>query len=745
MTNSLTLDISKQLKSSDLQVSSAWLIGAEPLHKGDTAHIKVNILLAEGIKAFSARLLIYDTDWECAFASPFESVESASSGQYCINFYFLIGLKPGIYLATFEFLKTLKNCDDLHNLLGRYNSFIELTIDGVPPENTSGYAANQGYTQQLNSTSIFPVKAEYSLLKNNGERLAMEQMPWPELEEQVLLTDLAATLRAICTDINLVPSEHTADASPLTPSSYDRKFFAAHSPMNSKIGVPEGSGVRSNGSAGYLLFGPYLSVLSGQYEVTFECKTGAVSNGHSATFDVVARKGTLSLVNAAPVLPNNEHLSVRLEFKVESPGLVDLELRINVTKGTDFLAESVAIRSLVSESTKATKKIERIVAAAVANTNVANSLLQRYDKNPKNIEYAQLVVIFIPHQAFTICGLIVAHHLFKKSNNKIILVSGGNFNDNINASILRLCGIQKCVLLKDIKDELSSSKIDALITHSENSLWHTTILLNELSKTNQEIELRAYSDGFRNAANSKELAAFHPITKLYFFGMPDLSMRPINGITNEIISFKTSQRVLTRYAQAHKFFAHEPFGRYEKYSVFCLRYWGLDGYNFPPKLVAKIWYETISSHTPKDELIIIKGGGGHSTNNEVYTEFKKLITENGYIFIDAENYLTSCGMPTGSSESALEYLLYFGLFQRATRFYSLDSSVPIILAQLDYLARPVEFVCGANNLQRFNLYSGFQVIKRNLSQLRNTFAHTSFFEPFEVIEEDPNCFTIKLG
>ena len=143
-------------------------------------------------------------------------------------------------------------------------------------------------------------------------------------------------------------------------------------------------------------------------------------------------------------------------------------------------------------------------------------------------------------------------------------------------------------------------------------------------------------------------------------------------------------------------------------------------------------------------IIIIKAGGGHAVNGESYASLQGLLTENGYTFMDADDYLISCGMPAGSSESSLEYLLYSGMFRQATRFFSLDSSVPIILAQLDYVNRPVEIVCGANNLQHLNIYSGFQVIKRNLSQLRKTFENAPFFDPFEVIEEDSTCFTVKL-
>lgn len=749
MTDSLTLDISKQLKSSDLQVSSAWLIGTEPLHKGDTAHIRANVLLADRLSNFSVRLLIFDTEWKCAFASPFECIGSASQGKYCVNFYFLINLKPAQYVATFEFFREIEltdNPDESDNLLGRYNSFIEFTIHtSRHEEGSESGVGEQGYIQQTSTTSIYPISTDLlSSTAENGVE-AVVKMPWPQLEERISLNDLSAALREISSTAAVAQPDQSPDLSLLTPNSYDRKFLAAQSPMSSKIGIAEGSGLKSDGSAGYLLFGPYLSALPGRYEVIFECRTGSVGVGNAATFDVIARRGTLLLAKVAPVLPDSQELGVRLEFQVESPGVVDLELRMNVTAGTQIIVESITVRSLLKESARATRKIERLVSASLITSGTQENLLQRDNEILKRNGESKLVVIFIPNRVFTICGLILAYHLQKKSNRRTILVSEGGFNEAISPSIMSLCGIEKCVLLVNTPQELSGASVDTVITHAENSLKQTKTLLKQFSKVNPDVELQAYGDGFRNAASPQKLMAFHPVTKLYFLGMPNFSMQPKADVAIEIVDFKTSQRILTRFAQAHDFCGYEPPGRYNKYSIFCLRYWGLHGYNFPSQLVGESWYQTIAAHTPKNELIIIKGGGGHAVNNEGYAKLKSLLTENDYAFIDAEDYLMSCGMPAGSSDSSLEYLLYFGLFRQVNRFFSLDSSVPIILSQLDYIPRPVEIVCGARNLYDFKQYSGFNVINSNMNQLRKSFANATFFDPFEVIEEDPNCFTIKLA
>lgn len=748
MKNSLAFDISTQFKTSNLQVSSAWLIGTEPLHIGDTAHIKANVLLAEGINNFSVRLLVFDTEWQCAFASPFECSENTSKGKYCVNFYFLINLKPAQYVATFEFIRKndpSDSQDESDNLLGRYNSFIEFTIHtSRHQELNESDVGEQGYIQQASTTSIYPLSTDLlSSAAENGSE-AVVKMPWPQREERISLNDLSAVLKEMSSTAEEAQSNRTPDLSLLTPNSYDRKFLAAQSPMSSRIGITEGVGLRSNGSAGYLLFGPYISALPGQYEVIFQCRTGSAGAGNAAIFDVIARLGKLLLAKASPVLPDSQEVSVRLEFQVESPGVVDLELRLSVPAGTDIFVECLTVRSLLKESARATLKIEHLVSTSLPDSRTTENLSQRDSERLKRNEESKLVLIFIPNRVFTICGLILAYHLRKQLNSRIILVSEGEFNDALNPGITTLCGIEKRVLLMNAPLELSDVSVDTVITHAENSLKQTKILLKQLSKVNSNVELQAYGDGFRNAAHPNELIAFHPITKLYFLGMPNFSMQQKVEFDIEVVDFQTSQRILTRFAQAHNFFGHEPFGKYDKYSIFCLRYWGLHGYNFPSQLVGESWYQTIAAHTPKDELIIVKGGGGHTVNNESYAKLKSLLKENDYTFMDAEDYLMSCGMPAGSSDSSLEYLLYFGLFRHVSRFFSLDSSMPIILSQLDYIPRPVEIVCGARNLDAFKQYSGFNVINSNMNQLRKSFANAPFFDPFEVIEEDSTCFTIKL-
>ena len=748
MTNSSQLNLARQLKIDALQVVDACFVGTEPLNNGDTAHIQVDIALTDDIKNFSSRLLIFDSNWNCAVESSLNSFDDILQRHYRINFYFLIDLKPGPYIATFEFFRGMEISNDCQNsvsLLGRYNCFIEFTIRNYANQYSDNpHIEQHAYPRLSTTTSIHPINSRFISSKIDNATNSVEEMPWPQPEEQVSLADLSAALKQILLTTKSVESNPIVDSSLLTPHSYDRKFFPGQPPMRSRIGIADPPGLRSNGSPGYLLFGPYLSALPGRYEVIFEGRAGSIINQDAAVFDVVARKGILIYAEVTPVLISNENFRVQLEFEIAPPGVVDLELRVNLLSGANISVDDILLKSLLNKSARSTQKIEQVILSSFSGSSIEKYSSSINAEHAKRDQATKLVLIFIPNEVFTICGLIIAYHLLRKSNSQTILVSEGQFNKAINTSLMTLCGIKQCILFENIKHELLSSRIDVLITHSENSLWQTKILLKQLTQINPHIELQAYSDGFRNAANPEKLIVIHPITKLYFFGMQNFSMNVGAGVAKEIIDFEITQRILTRVAQAHNFLVHEPSGQYEKYSVFCLRYWGLEGYNFPSNMVGESWYATISAYTPKDELVIIKGGGGQTVNNEGYTRLKNLLIENGYAFLDAEDYLFSCGMPLGSSNSSLENLLYFGMFPQATRFFSLDSSLPVILAQLDFIPRPIEIICGGKNIQDFKSYSGFHVLARNLNQLRKSFVNTPFFDPYQILDEDQTLFKIKL-
>lgn len=748
MTKGPILDPLRQIKTSDLQVTSASILGGAELQQGQIATIAVSILLSRTVACLATRLRIYDTEGRCAFASRLQNLGALAQGRHCVNFFFIATLSAGQYVASFEFTESNTSTEEnieSANFLGLHNLFVEFLIQrGVKNLNEDINANAFYYTSVPNAISIYRQMEEDKPSKSGSKSTATSSFPWPLAGRQVSWLDLTNTLNKIfCTPATDKHTDHTTPLTLLSPNSYKREFSAGMVPMYTQIGVADGAGVRSNGVAGFLLHGPYLSVLPGRYLVMFKGKIGTAS-ANEVIFDVAAKRGRSILTKFSHQLPVNGPLNISFEFEVSPPGFIDLEFRVNVGAAVELFIESVAVQPLLNVSERSTYKIENLLSKYLTNAQKEDNSNKFRQNTPSIDTQKNLTLVFIPNRVFTICGLIISHHLHKNSNHRIILVSEEDFNEALNASIKKLCGIEQCILLKNLKTELPDSKIDLVITHAENSFKQTAFIFKELSKRNSNAGLQVYSDGFRNAANTQKLTALRSVSKIYFFGIEYFASESNDDIPTEVIDFSTTQKVVTRFAQAHNFQGFEHPGRYNGYSVFCLRYWGLHGYNFPAKAVADSWYATISHHTPKEELIIIKGGGGHLTNNDSYAILKNNLSENGYKFIDADDYLASCGMDRGSAETSLEYLLYFGFFRQATRFFTLDSSLPIIMSHLDYLTRPVEIVSGAINLTELKIHTGFDVIKSNMRQLRQSFKKTQDLEPYEIIEEDEECFTIKL-
>ncbi|GLS78912.1 glycosyltransferase family 4 protein [Oharaeibacter diazotrophicus] len=120
----------------------------------------------------------------------------------------------------------------------------------------------------------------------------------------------------------------------LDPDRYGTATYFATSPrLQTQCGRREGGMIRSSERAGYLVFGPYVPVGSGRYDVEI------YGEGDAATFsdcvaDVSARQGTLTLAAAglavlAEGVDAKGGLVARLAVEIEEP-VDDLEVRVFV-------------------------------------------------------------------------------------------------------------------------------------------------------------------------------------------------------------------------------------------------------------------------------------------------------------------------------------------------------------------------------------------------------------------------------
>lgn len=146
----------------------------------------------------------------------------------------------------------------------------------------------------------------------------------------------------VATDASPAPSEAAAPV--LLPFSTDDVR------ISTEIGERSlGRGMSTTGQEGWLLFGPYISLPAGQYQVEIR---GSAYQGHAGTVhvDVAQGKGAELLAAAeidAPALltPPSPDGIVVLPFRLAKASS-DLEIRVRVSKTSNLSVSGYLIRSI---------------------------------------------------------------------------------------------------------------------------------------------------------------------------------------------------------------------------------------------------------------------------------------------------------------------------------------------------------------------------------------------------------------
>jgi 2-polyprenyl-3-methyl-5-hydroxy-6-metoxy-1,4-benzoquinol methylase len=117
-----------------------------------------------------------------------------------------------------------------------------------------------------------------------------------------------------------------------------RRWTAADARVSSTVGCREGEGVRSDGRAGYLAFGPYLPWPEGSWRA--EVELGPAAAG-SLVVDVVSGGGQLVHAELRLDLAPNQTL-VQLPFELTAY-VSDLEVRVWCAAGTQALLRMISL------------------------------------------------------------------------------------------------------------------------------------------------------------------------------------------------------------------------------------------------------------------------------------------------------------------------------------------------------------------------------------------------------------------
>lgn len=129
-----------------------------------------------------------------------------------------------------------------------------------------------------------------------------------------------------------------------------RLSFTTDAPhIGSQVGLrTPGLGMSTTGKAGWLLFGPYIPLQPGNYEVAFQ---GIVQADHAGVvhFDIAYGKGASTLAikdldQAALAASALDGTLTTLAFTVSEP-ISDIEVRISVTEQSNLAVAGFVIRA----------------------------------------------------------------------------------------------------------------------------------------------------------------------------------------------------------------------------------------------------------------------------------------------------------------------------------------------------------------------------------------------------------------
>lgn len=117
-----------------------------------------------------------------------------------------------------------------------------------------------------------------------------------------------------------------------------RLWFAGNPVLGSQVGRLSGGLLRSNGEAGFLVFGPYAELQVGRYLLQIHGRADAGRHDES-WYDVVASRGQRRIAESASLDGVTQGLLAEQEIVLNSP-VDDVEIRIWVGEGeeVDFLA-----------------------------------------------------------------------------------------------------------------------------------------------------------------------------------------------------------------------------------------------------------------------------------------------------------------------------------------------------------------------------------------------------------------------
>lgn len=342
----------------------------------------------------------------------------------------------------------------------------------------------------------------------------------------------------------------------------------------------------------------------------------------------------------------------------------------------------------------------------------------------------KVVFCVVPSKTWLVTSLAVARFVFDTRGWKTIFLTDYNGDHESYFAGLKFClGFLEFKNIKDIIHE--KIKVDYICSHADNADEY----IEALHHIFPQALLLCYADAFRNAAHGTLTFKKNMPSEVFYFGFPDF--RKVGRV-----AAKSATLIPDVYYDAVDSYNASFFSPHEieeNYSIFFLRYWGMQGYQFKKEDVINSWTETVQHICKKGELIILKESNTYDRG--LAEEFARILQSSGF----RTEFLTDFANRYGFgflAQSSYEHILKNGFMRKPRLLFTLDSSLPSMMLSFPYLHRSSRIVLGAAGHRYMSKYPAWSGVQNNLYQQTCSIEHNSTFA-IRRFEKEPDLLLLE--
>lgn len=255
-----------------------------------------------------------------------------------------------------------------------------------------------------------------------------------------------------------------------------RRFWGGDARLSTQVGKRSGQDIETTGKAGYLIFGPYIPLDAGQYQVLIRGAVGARGLA-GARMDAAVNKGEYILGESVLSVPDEKGNFVTLLINLDTP-CTDLEVRVWVSGDSDLKVSMIEIapwhseqQEILTNSEYATgsrtseQPVKLVEMQEQAETQASSALSHGLENNE--------AILLATEGAHDAGPLIVKDHSVPVSADKTInseksavIDANENLSPDLQLSQSGLIEISKEKILEIHTDKSKKSQ-------STSSVWHT--------------------------------------------------------------------------------------------------------------------------------------------------------------------------------------------------------------------------------------------------------------------------------